>query len=226
MQDLRLLKSGMVDGKCYRYTNDLLALDNQQKAPEGSLASMSSPQPHSPLVVKIWGQFLKSHPDRVYTRYLLSGIEKGFQIGFNRQQILQKLICNLPTQVPSIISEYLDREVSLSRMMKFLKGVRPSGVHISPLGAIPKKNKPGKWRLIVDLSSPPGHSINDGISTESSSYSYPSIDHLATIIVSEGHGSFMVKANIKEAYRMLPIHPEDPPLLGVSWENSIYIDKA
>ena len=36
----------------------------------------------------------------------------------------------------------------------------------------------------------------------------------------------MVKANIKEGYRMLPIHPEDPPLLGVSWENSIYIDKA
>ena len=228
MQDLRLLKSGMVDGKHYRYTNDLLALDNQQKAPEGSLVSMSSPQPHSPLVVKIWGQFLKSHPDRVYTRYLLSGIEKGFRIGFNRgrQQILQKSIRNLPTQVPSIISEYLDREVSLSRMMKLPKGVRSSGVHISPLGAIPKKNKPGKWRLIVDLSSPPGHSVNDGISTESSSLSYPSIDHLATIIVSEGHGSFMVKADIKEAYRMLLIHPEDQPLLGVSWENSIYIDKA
>ena len=36
----------------------------------------------------------------------------------------------------------------------------------------------------------------------------------------------MVKADIKEAYRMLPIHPEDQPLLGVSWQNSIYIDKA
>ena len=36
----------------------------------------------------------------------------------------------------------------------------------------------------------------------------------------------MVKADIKEAYRMPPIHPEDQPLLGVSWQNLIYIDKA
>ena len=71
-------------------------------------------------------------------------------------------------------------------MIKLPKGVQPSGVHNSPLGAIPKKNKPGKWRLIVDLSSPPSHSINDSISIESSSLLYPSIDHLATIIASEG----------------------------------------
>ena len=110
--------------------------------------------------------------------------------------------------------------------MKLPKGVWPSGVHIGPLGAIPKKNKPGKWRLMEDLSSPPGHSINDSISTESSNLLYPSINYLATIIASEGRGSFMVKADIKEAYRMLPIHPEDQPLFGVSLENSIYIDKA
>ena len=36
----------------------------------------------------------------------------------------------------------------------------------------------------------------------------------------------MVKADIKEAYRMFPINPEDQPLLEVPWENSIYIDKA
>ena len=133
---------------------------------------------------------------------------------------------NLPTQVPSIISEYLDREVSLNRMIKLPEGIQPGWTHISPLGAIPKKNKPGKWRLIVDLSSPPGHSINDGISSERSSLSYASIDHLSTIIISEGQGSFMVKADIKEAYRMIPIHPQDQPLLGVLWKNSVYIDRA
>ena len=94
-------------------------------------------------------------------------------------------------------------------MIKLSKGVQPSGTHITPLGAIPTKNKLGKWRLIVLLSSPPGHSINDGSSTESSSLSYPSIDHLATIVVSEGHALFIVKVDIKEAYRMLPIHPKD-----------------
>ena len=28
------------------------------------------------------------------------------------------------------------------------------GVHCSPFGVIPKKGKAGRWRLIVDLSSP------------------------------------------------------------------------
>ena len=34
---------------------------------------------------------------------------------------------------------------------------------ISPFGVIPKGHTPGKWRLIVDLSSPKGGSVNDGI---------------------------------------------------------------
>ena len=36
----------------------------------------------------------------------------------------------------------------------------------------------------------------------------------------------MVKAEIKEAYRMVPIHPQDQPLLGIMWEDSVYIDKT
>ena len=36
----------------------------------------------------------------------------------------------------------------------------------------------------------------------------------------------MVKADIKEAYRMVPIHPQDQPLLGIMWEDSLYIDKT
>ena len=35
-------------------------------------------------------------------------------------------------------------------------------IHISPFGIIPKKEQ-GKWRLIVDLSHPRDHSINDGV---------------------------------------------------------------
>ena len=36
-----------------------------------------------------------------------------------------------------------------------------SKIHISRLGVIPKNHKPDKWRLIVDLSYPTGHSVND-----------------------------------------------------------------
>ena len=90
--------------------------------------------------------------------------------------------------------------------------VCPWEAHLSPMGIIPKKNKPNKWRLIVDLSSPEGPSINDGIDQECSSLSYTSIDHHSTLVVSEGRGSFMVKADIKEAYRMVPVRT------NICWE--------
>jgi len=41
----------------------------------------------------------------------------------------------------------------------------------------------------------------------------------------EGKGSLLVKADIKEAYRMVPVHPEDQHLLGVEWEGVIFMDK-
>ena len=52
------------------------------------------------------------------------------------------------------------------------------------------------------------------------------LDHLASMVLSEGQGSFLVKTDIKEAYRMLPIHLQDQPLLGVRWQDSVYIDKV
>ena len=35
----------------------------------------------------------------------------------------------------------------------------------------------------------------------------------------------MVKADIKEAYRMIPIHPHDQHLLGVQWNDYCYVDR-
>ena len=68
-----------------------------------------------------------------------------------------------------------------------------------------------------------GFSINDGISPELSSVSYVSLDHLASIVTSVGKGALLVKADIKEAYRMVPIHPNDQHLLGIWWEDSVYV---
>ena len=69
------------------------------------------------------------------------------------------------------------------------------------MGMIPKRSKPEKWRLIVDLSSPHGKRINDGIDTDRSSLSYACVDHLVARVVSTGRGCFLVKADIKEAYK-------------------------
>ena len=78
---------------------------------------------------------------------------------------------------------------------------------------------------VNDLSSPGGLSINDGIFQELSSVKYTSLDHLAYLVNSTGRGALLVKADIKEAYRMIPVHPQDQLLLGVKWNDSYYVDR-
>ena len=64
-----------------------------------------------------------------------------------------------------------------------------------------KNNGPGKWRLIVGLPSPLGVSVSDVTSKRWSSLYYTSVDHLAALIVAAGRRSYLVKADVKEAYR-------------------------
>ena len=176
-------------------------------------------------MVTQWANRLKHHPDKSYSQYIVKGIQDGFRIGFNCHHQCSPATANLSSQVPQIILEHLQKEVDLGRMLSYPIGSEPSGLQISPIGAIPKKNRPGKWRLITDLSSPLGASVNEGISKEHSSITYTSIDHLSSLVVADGRGTLLVKADIKEAYRMVPVHPNDQPLLGILWKDTVYIDK-
>ena len=64
-----------------------------------------------------------------------------------------------------VFSKPFQREVFLGRMQ------RPSPAFSVHSGCHTKKDKLGKWRLIVYLSSPEKGSVNDEISTERSSVS-------------------------------------------------------
>ena len=68
---------------------------------------------------------------------------------------------------------------------------------------------------------PAGSGINDGISSDVVLLQYTSIDDFVALVMSEGKGSYLVKADIQEAYRMVPVHPEDQDLLGVEWNGAI-----
>ena len=185
-----------------------------------------SPEIHSPLLASVWETELLGHPDRAYVKYILQGLNRGFRMGLDRRQHISSASGNLHIDKPEVVTDYLQWEVLLGSMWKIPLMVAPRGVHYSPLGIIPKRNKPGKWRLVVDLSSPQGMSINDGIDTDRSSLSYPSMDHLTALVVSTGRGGFLVKADIREVYRMMPVHLQDQHLLGVQWESAMYIDKV
>ena len=80
---------------------------------------------------------------------------------------------------------------------------------------MPKGHSPGKWRLITDLSHPPGGSVNDGVNPQHCSLSYVTVDTVASVVASFGTGSLMAKVDIESAYRLIPVHPDDCPLLAV-----------
>ena len=121
---------------------------------------------------------------------------------------------------------YLQEEVSSGRVIDVgdSKTAESLGVHCSPFGVIPKTGRPGRWRLIIDLSSLEQSSVNDGISKELSSLSYLSVDDVIAEEVRRGRGTLMAKVDIKKAYRNVPVHPVDRLLLGIQWHGRVYVD--
>ena len=68
---------------------------------------------------------------------------------------------------------------------------------------IPKRHKPNKSQLIVDLSSPV---LSSGIDKEMCSLSYTSVDAVAERILDLRKNALLAKLDIKQAYWM-PVHP-------------------
>ena len=124
----------------------------------------------------------------------------------------------------SFLISYLTAECSKGRMLGPLPTCSIPNIQINRIGVIPKKSSPGRWRLITDLSFPPGSSVNDSISTEHTSLPYIKVDLIAKKVVQLGKGTQLAKMDIEEAYRLVPIHPDDKHLLGIKWNNHTYID--
>ena len=90
-----------------------------------------------------------------------------------------------------------------------------SKFHCSPIGIVLKPDQPGKFRLIVDLSAPKGRSVNDGIPQELCSLNYTSVNEATELVMACGKGALMAKLDLRSAYHMVPVHPDDQVLLGL-----------
>ena len=181
----------------------------------------------TPLIVGRWAYYLSKHPDQNLALFLVEGLERGFRIGFDHSQAkLKKAGSNLLSAIlnQEVVSSYIKEEMSLGRLVGPLPQEVASQAHINPIGVIPKGHTPGKLCLIVDLSSPSGRSINDGINQAWCSLSYISVDDITRIIGRMGKGALLGKMDIKNAYRIVPVHQEDQLLLGIRWQGEVYID--
>ena len=156
----------------------------------------------------------------------MDGLRNGFKLGFQPALSLKSAKKNKPSayQQPLVIDEYLAHEVSRGRVAGPFRSPPLPNLHISSFGVIPKKGQPGKWRLIVDLSSPGGASVNDGINAHEFTFHYITVDQIIRMVSRLGRGALMAKFDVEAAYRNIPVHPSDRFLLGMKWRESYYVD--
>ena len=93
----------------------------------------------------------------------------------------------------SLIDKYLAKEVFLERVFGPTHVPHLPNLQMSRFGVIPKKD--GGWRLILDLSFPLGHSVNDGIYEEEYSFAYSKISHATSLNGKTGRGALIGKVD-------------------------------
>ena len=192
---------------------------------------MSQPQTRltigkTPIKIKALKIYLTAYPYQKTAQELMSGFENGFRLHYTGPPH-SKEYKNLKSavQLPNIVNEKLSNEISLGRMAGPFAKIPIDNLRCSPVGLVPKKS-PGEYRLIHHLSYPIGESVNDFIAPELRSVNYTAFDEAITLIQSIGPNVFLAKADIKSAFRLLPVSPLDFVQLGIKFNGSYYIDKC
>ena len=186
----------------------------------------SLPRAPSPVNVVPLLPALHSHPDQQFAQYIKEGLQFSFRISFNQVHPLQSCAGNHPsaTKHLAVVWEHVRTELIRGSLVGWPPPAADC-VQLSPLGLLPKPQS-NKWCLIVNLSAPAGASVNDGICLESCSLSYASVDDAVAIIQCLGQGTELVKMDLKYAYRVVPVHPQDHQLLGIQWDGGVYVDRS
>lgn len=97
-------------------------------------------------------------------------------------------------------------------------------IHISRICLIPKSS--GGWRMITHLSYPPSQGNNFFIDPSTCTVKYTAFDTVVEMIAMLGPSAEIGKVDIKNVFRLLPIHPGDFELLGLKFKNQLYIYKC
>ena len=112
---------------------------------------------------------------------------------------------------PQPVEEYLALELAAGRIIGIIDLQTMPETQVSCFGVIPKTNQPGKWWLILDLSSPKDLSVNDEIPKELCSMQYASIDDTVDMISQAGQACLLAKIDVEHTYRNVPVHSDDRP---------------
>jgi len=147
----------------------------------------------------------------IITAIATSGVRVGFE-GSLTGQTCRPNHASAFAQ-PDVISNSIQSEILKGWIIEI--ETLPENYFCSPIGLVPKglKDNPSGWRTIFDVSSPDGHSVNDGIPKEHGTIIYETLNDAIRLIAQVGRGAIMMKQDLKSAFRHVPISPCDYWLL-------------
>ena len=163
--------------------------------------------------------------DRRKTEYLVTGFKNGFrlhQTGSLSQQEPKNDVSVV--ELFEVAQEKISAEVSAGRMMGPFEAHPFENFHVSPI-KLREKTEKGKYRLIHNLSWPYDEtSVNGGISEESKTVQYSSVQNAIRLIMKYPKGSVTRKTDIKDAFKIIPVHPDEYRKLGLKLGSKYYYD--
>ena len=180
--------------------------------------------------IQKFSHYTTSHPNRPLIEYLIQGLKSGFRLGYTGVRKLS-LMNNLSSLelAPDALPAFIHKEIELGRVSgPFSLEQPPTKIFmVNPLGLVEKRDTdPLEYRVITHHSAPHGSSVNDGIDRHEFKISFDTLKHAVRWIRHFGKGALLSKIDIKEAYRILPVHPIDQLLQGMVLDGKLYFDKA
>ncbi|XP_040181179.1 uncharacterized protein LOC120914567, partial [Rana temporaria] len=172
------------------------------------------------------GFYLSTHPTPSLAIFLVHGFTEGFHTGLITLPLTSHECKNL--QSAAIDTQAIDSLLQSEVDKGFVIGPFPKSPfpvwRVSPIGLV-KGKFTNKVRLVYDLSAPHcSHipSLNSLIPSAQFSLKYASVDLAIQTIISIGPGAWLSKADISDAFKLLPIKPSLWRWHGIKWREAYY----
>ena len=177
----------------------------------------------TPLRQEGWSFWMRSHPDRIFTKSISGILLSGAKIGYRGPPIQHRHTNHQSARsAPDILTADLHKQLQHERLTQVDPQAEAQYV-CSPLGLVPKYDS--GWRRIHDLSFLHGDSVNDGIPHDWGTLEYATYDDAVDALLATGPGAQFVKRDLKDAFRHIPVATSDQWLLGFHYDNRYWIER-
>ena len=157
--------------------------------------------------------------------YVIAGFRNGFSLGYTGP-LKHKKTRNSPSvfQHETVVKEILQWERDQQKIIGPFTSPPFDRYLMHPLHLVTRST--GKFRLIHNLSSPRGFSLNDRIPQALRTVRYQNIQDALRLIRHLGRGCFLAKCDLFQAFRMCPLPEREYPLTVFKFKNEYYYDRS